>query len=365
VKIKIKQVELFRYCLPFEKTLKLKGQPVIERQGLLLRLSSDDDHTGWGEIAPLPGFSSEDLDTVIAETGQLESFLTDRTVPPDIARLDGRIARFLDDCALSHSTVFGIEQALLSLAASSQQVSLPRLLNSRAKLSVPLNALVTGDATDAVEQARLNFQQGYRAIKLKVGRLSVQEDAERALAVRGAISDTAALRLDANCAWTMPQAVEFAERIGDCNIEYIEEPLTDNRLLPEFCNKTGLPVALDESLTGIDIQTIEPFDGLIALILKPTLLGGLDKTASYVKRTDSLSLMPVISSSFESSVGIYSLAAFAAAFITEEIPCGLDTFTFFMDDLLREPIQQREGCILLEDFQPMIDLPKLSRLNGK
>ena len=60
--MKIRRTDVYRYTLPLKEPLTLRGETFAEREGLLLRVESDTGAHGWGEAAPLPGFSTENCD---------------------------------------------------------------------------------------------------------------------------------------------------------------------------------------------------------------------------------------------------------------------------------------------------------------
>ncbi|MCL5770748.1 MAG: hypothetical protein M1479_00525, partial [Actinobacteria bacterium] len=78
-------------------------------------------------------------------------------------------------------------------------------------------------------------------------------------------------------------------------------------------------------------------------------IGGFLKTAELIKIAQENNLMAVLSSSFESSIAISSIALFAFSIGLIEIPVGLDTLSWFKEDLLTEEIKIKNGNIALTD----------------
>ena len=69
------------------------------------------------------------------------------------------------------------------------------------------------------------MEQGVSGVKMKVGALSIREDAARVKAVREAIGPRALLMLDANCAYSSHRAVQFAGLVEEYDIYCLEEPV--------------------------------------------------------------------------------------------------------------------------------------------
>jgi O-succinylbenzoate synthase len=73
-----------------------------------------------------------------------------------------------------------------------------------------------------------------------------------------------------------------------------------------------------------------------AVVLKPTLLGGISPTQRLAYRAKELGITPVISSAYETGVGTLALVALAAA--VGEVPAGLDTYRRLAQDVLVPPL---------------------------
>jgi O-succinylbenzoate synthase len=117
--------------------------------------------------------------------------------------------------------------------------------------------------------------------------------------------------------------------------EYIEEPLADPEHLPSFAIGCGVPVALDESLVGMEPEALEDYGYARAVVLKPTLLGGLSRTLRFADVASRLGMKPVTSSAYETGVGMAALISLAAGMGGEGIPAGLDTYRRLAEDVLR------------------------------
>jgi O-succinylbenzoate synthase len=176
---------------------------------------------------------------------------------------------------------------------------------------------------------------GYETVKLKVGGRSVEEDIGLVCALVGVLGDGVSLRLDANRAWEFEQAMEFARGVAGVRFEYVEEPLADPAQLPVLVRETGVPVALDESLAGMQPGALEGHSYARAAVLKPTLVGGLSLTLRFAKRATLLGMEPVISSAYETGVGTTALVALAAGVGGGTVPAGLDTYRRLAGDVLR------------------------------
>ncbi|MDE0342293.1 MAG: o-succinylbenzoate synthase [Deltaproteobacteria bacterium] len=336
----ISSCRIFRYRLPLVGPLPLAGGVIHEREGLLVRLESDSGAWGWGDAAPLPRFSREGIDEAAAEAMAWAGSLRDGHFEP---RDDG-LESWPEwaSAAVSPSVRFGLETALSNLVRRMEDGAAAELAGFDG--SVPVNGLLAGSREQVLADARRLRDGGCRAVKLKVGSRAVAEDVELTRAVREVLGDSVGLRLDANRSWSLEQAVAFGRDMGSAGIEYLEEPLREAARLRELFDATGIPVALDESLLELRPEELEGRREVGAVVLKPTLLGGLARAKEWAVRATALNISPVVSSCFESGVGLLALAEFAWDFTRDSVPAGLDTYRWLGADVVAPRISFRPGA---------------------
>ncbi len=343
------RLALRRYRLALAAPLVLKGVEHTEREGALVRLDDDDGHVGWGDVAPLPGFSPETLDEALGDARRAAGLFAERSPTSDWADPNGDLHRALDALGLAPSARFGLDLAAFSLAAERAHRTLAQTLHPDPEVTVPVSALLTGEPDTVLGEAGRLVAAGYRTLKLKVGRRRLEEEVAlvRTLGERFA---GVAVRLDANQAWTMAEAVRFAEGVEGCPLDYLEEPLRNPGDLPVLWHDTGLPLALDESLVGTDPGGLRGKGWATAAVLKPTLLGGVARVLRFAAEARQLGIRPVLSGAFESGVAMRGHVALAAA--TGGAPAGLDPYNRLATDVLRPRLPLD---------RPTVDVPSFFR----
>ena len=305
---------LLRYRLPLTRPLTTTAAST-HREGIIVALTDADGFTGHGEAAPLPGLHADSLDAVQAA---LIAALTAGAPAPPVAQ-------------------FAIESAALMLSAARQQTRPARLLCDAPAERVAVNALITGP--DPLTSARHAIEAGATALKLKVGRRELREEAALLASIR-ALSGDVALRLDANRAWTLPEATWFCERAVAAGIAYIEEPLADPALLSRLHAQTGVPLALDESL----LERRPVPDGVAAVVIKPSVVT-LSGALQWMSIAQQHSAAAVISGAFESGVARRVNLALAAS--AGGAVCGLSTAAWLAEDVLDPPLLPVDGVFAL------------------
>ncbi|MEM1044384.1 MAG: o-succinylbenzoate synthase [Bacteroidota bacterium] len=342
--MRVETVDLVPYRLPLTEAVTWNGERCTTREGALLRLGDDRGRTGWGDLAPLPGFSRETLpEAMKALTEALPELLRRGLDPSDLTQPSGSFHTTLDAAGLPSSARFALDLALADLAAQALGQTLPEALSANVATQLPLNGLLMGSPEAVVAQARRLGAGGYPAVKLKVGRAAVETDIETVRAVREALGESVALRLDANRAWADDDARRFADAVVPLGLDYIEEPLADPAGLAALARDTGLPVAVDESVQ--EGAAIEAWAA--AAVLKPMLVGGLMATLRLAASAWSVGVRTVLSASFESGIGLRGVAALAAA--TGAQPAGLDTYRWLAEDVVGP----------LPFGRPVVDVPTL------
>jgi o-succinylbenzoate synthase len=346
--MKIADFTLYSFTIGLVQPIIVKGVKLNERAGFIIKLADENGHCGFGEASPLPSFSFENLETVASQLHSLRYSMSGGDFPRDLEELSYGFARWLERFNLAPSVRFGFEAAVLNLIADSRNLPLRKIISDVYRDSVSVNGLLSGTRNEILSKTSRLRQDAYQAVKLKVGQHPLQEEIRLVHDVREWIGDGVTLRLDANCAWSIEDALIFLQGVSSCQIDYVEEPVRDFGLLVSLLNKTNLPmpIALDESLMELTPENFTPLPNLKAVVLKPTMLG-FERSMQFARRALSLGIIPVVSSAFETGVGLTSLAELASVLNTTDVPVGLDTIDCFKEDLLRAPIQIEKGRISL------------------
>jgi len=348
--MRISDFKIYSYQLPLARTLPGLAKNNQHREGYLIKLSDEHGNTGYGETAPLSGISVEMSDIVREQLQQLKTKFNGQSVPTSLGQKGSKFSDWLEGLLLAPSVRFGIETAIISLKAASLKKTMAEMIGENYQTTIPINGLLDGSKQTILKDAEELLARGYQTLKLKVGNASVEEDIKTVNSLTNLMTGRAILRLDANKAWDLKQAFEFSKNVNFVTIEYIEEPLKNFLEVPEFYEETLIPVAIDESLKQHSLRDIKSLDGVETVILKPTILGGIEKITQMAEEAQAYGLHTIITSTFESGIGLRSLANLASCF-SKHSAVGVDTGNWFKGDVVSKLLQTERGRLTIDECQ--------------
>jgi len=317
-----KGMGFFRYSLP------VAGGGI--REGILIRLENSVGAVGWGDAAPLAGWSAETLEDVLAAIRSGES---EEQAPSSLV------------CAIE--------------AARSSVEKYGRWSSRVARL--PLNTLLDGSFQEMLERAGSALARGCRYFKIKVAGISPEDLPSLLRRISAMANERCRFRIDPNRAWEFDPTLRVAEMLKEYPVDYFEEPLRDFSNLPELIKQCPVGIALDETLRDISPSELAAFKGASALVLKPTLMGGFKVCRDFADAGAALGMASVVSACYESGVGIYALGRFSLT-----LPCsaaaGLDTYSRLEEDVLCERLDLGDFIFQGDSLLPDVDLSKLHPL---
>ena len=248
------------------------------------------------------------------------------------------------------SIQFGLEQALLSLKSNDSFELFPsNFTKSRDKISI--NGLIwMGSETFMKKQISEKIQAGFSTLKMKIGAIDFETELSLLKSIRNNFSSTdLALRVDANGAFSPGHALEKLKRLSDFEIHSIEQPIKQGQMneMADLCEKTPLPIALDEELIGIfDVTKKEKLLQIINpqfIILKPSLVGGFKGSEEWIKIANKKKIGWWITSALESNIGLNAIAQWTYS-LGNKMPQGLGTGSLFTNNF-ESPLEVLNGSL--------------------
>jgi len=281
------------------------------QQSVLVRVVADDGVEGWGDVDPTPGYTLESVDDIHVDVERLAAALRGAdpfNVQRALARMDETVAGAFEAKA-------AIEMALLDLEGHALGVPVHALLGGRLVDQVPLNAWIGAVPPEqAAREATAWLARGFVTAKIKVAGPG-PVGRERVAAVREAVGDRMALRVDFNESLTPDEAVPCIRALEGYDLVLVEQPVPRDRIdaLAEIRRKIGIPLMADESVTSpaslIEIIRREAADLVKVKAMKQ---GGLLRTRSMVDCAAAAGLRVVIGHGFGLTLSTLAEATLAA-----------------------------------------------------
>jgi L-Ala-D/L-Glu epimerase len=324
---------------------------VVERELVQLTLTDSDGVQGHGEAAPLEPYDGVSVARVQRALGRYEDVLSaaDRVAGREASghAVALEACRRLDDLP---QALAAVDLALWDLAGKRAGKPLAQLLADDAAPAVAVCATIaTHDRQAAAQAAARAVQDGFGCLKLKVG---MDDDAARVAAVREAAGSRTALRLDANGAWTVAEAVSAIETLSRAGLELVEEPTHGLEGIAEVCARVSARVAIDETAADGDALSEGVAD---AVCLKLGRCGGVLGLLAAAGIVRASGREAYVGSTLDGPLGVAGALHAAAALAVGGplAPCGLATLGLFAD--LDDPLPVRDGAIAVPS-QPGLGL---------
>ena len=327
------KVELKQVTAPLRAPFVTASGSIDQRDLLLLCLDGGDGNIGFGEAAPLESYDGVRIDDCRAALEDCRGVLSDS---------DGRArAALVSECsrlAVLPQAIAAIDLALWDLEAKRAGRPVWSLLGGGPEPIEVNYTIAASDRAGAAAEAWTARQARYGTIKLKVGS---GDDAGRVAAVRAAAGPDMKIRLDANAAWTVPEAHAALRTLAPAGIELCEEPVSGAAEIGELSGLTDVPLAMDESgalLGALDTRACT------AVCLKISRYGGISGVLDVARRARSVGYELYLASTLDGPLGI-AAALHAAAAIGPDRACGLATLGLFAG--AADSLPPRDGRIAI------------------
>lgn len=236
------------------------------------------------------------------------------------------------------SMQFGLEMAFKSLESQDKFELFPSKF-TLGEGSISINGLIwMGTEEFMKQQIQEKIESGFTCLKMKIGAIDFETEVELIKSIRKQFnSKEIELRVDANGAFKPSEALEKLKILSDLGLHSIEQPIKQGQIeeMAKLCDKTPLPIALDEELIGIFhvknkktlLQTIKPQ----YIILKPSLVGGFKGTDDWINLIENQNIGWWITSALESNVGLNAIAQYTYI-KNNKLPQGLGTGSLFSNN---------------------------------
>ena len=367
--IQILAVETLLVDVPTIRPHKLSVATMMGQTLVLVRLQTSDDVVGWGEATTIGGLAYGEESPESIKTN-IDRYIAPLLVGQDTTQVAACMARVKGNVQGNRFAKCAIETALYDNQAKRLGVPLSELFGGRVRDSLPVAwTLASGDTTkDIAEAERVLDLRRHNIFKLKIGLRSVKDDVAHVAAIQRAVGDRASVRIDANQAWSVTEALEGCRMLADAGIDMVEQPIAahDKLGLRRLTQANIIPIMADESLHGpVDAFTVASTQAADIFAVKINQSGGLRGAAQVAAIAEASGIALYGGTMLEGAVGTMASAQLFATF--DSLSWGTELFgpLLLTEEILREPLVYRDFALHLPRTPGLgldIDEAKLARL---
>jgi len=282
---------IYALQIPFTEAFKHSAKERTLCDSVVIRVRNEVGTEGFGEGVPRPYVTGETVDTMVerlarnfwpAVVGRELPALRDET---DLDALDALIPQQETPGVLSdNASRAALELALFDCVLHRQQMSSTQILRPRRQRVTYSGVVTAGSLDKALQHARQMKLVGLKHIKVKVG---LEDDVARLRAIREILGPQVSLRIDANGAWTLDQAITLLNELASCDIAAVEQPLPRGPVvdLVRLKQATPVPLMVDESLiTLADAEALISHQAVDYFNIRVSKCGGLSRSLAIARR---------------------------------------------------------------------------------
>ena len=312
--MKIAKIEVGEVKIPLVTPFKTALRTVDCVNDIVIKVTADDGQIGFGEAPPTAVITGDTLGSIRCA---IQDFIAPNLIGMDIFDIDG-IMKKLHGCILKNTSAkAAVDMAVYDLYAKALNQPLYKVLGGRKNrietdLTISVNAVdeMVSDSVKAVEQ-------GFQILKIKVGKEGL-EDIKRIEAIRKAVGDGIAIRVDANQGWTAKEAVKIISTMEDKGIvmDLVEQPVHahDFKGMQYVTKHVYTPILADESVFTAE-DAIRIIEGRAADLINIKLMktGGIYEALKICSIAEIYGVECMIGCMLESKIAVSAAAHFAAA----------------------------------------------------
>jgi L-Ala-D/L-Glu epimerase / N-acetyl-D-glutamate racemase len=308
--MKVESFRVYRCPMTYKEPFRIALGSSADHVNIVLELEAEDGTHGYGEGSAAPRITGDTPESVVSTLRSLASAV----IGIDVFNIEGTVDRILKIKG-SPAAKAAVDMALHDLWGRALGRPLYRLLGGyRERIETDITIGIKKPAEMAASAKRA-VAEGFKIIKVKVG-TKPQEDIERVRRIRDAVGERIRLRVDANQAWSVREAVETIERIERFNPEFIEQPVKAENVkgLAAVAGKVEVPIMADESMhTPADALRLVKENAADMFNIKLMKSSGIHAARKIAAIADAAEIPCMVGCMAESTVGITAALHFVLA----------------------------------------------------
>lgn len=365
-------------AIPLTYTMK---QPIMDsfcyadtRNVALVKIETDEGLVGYGEAATFGG----SLQAVVAVIeNQFKPLLlgTDPLLKEMLWRKMYKKCYQHGRGGIILSAISGVDIALWDLAGKIAGLPIYKMLggySNKVRAYASGGFYIEGKGFgELAEEMKGYVQEGFTAVKMKVGRVptiagsdlsllphgrvcnvTLKDDFERVRTVRETVGDDVDVMIDANSAWDVETAIRTAKALEEYNLYFIEEPIVTENIEgnARLAEATTIPIAgYETAYTRYEFKNIITMRAVDIVQPDPIWTGGISECVKIAAMASAYH-MSVVPHGFASSICLAANLHLVAAIANGEMIEFDRNENPFRDHLITEPFKmEKDGYIYVSD----------------
>ena len=306
--IKIEVLPFSIPCTPFVISL----GTLLEAPNVLVKIHTNQGIVGYGEGSPFPMIASESQASSIAIGNDFAKILINKNAL-DIGACMEALHQFVPHC---YTTKSAFDMALYDIAAQAANQPLYQYLGGTNQTFITDETIVINTPQAMALKAKALVAKGIQYIKIKLGKGTPQTDIDRVKAIHAAVPAHVQLRLDANQAWSVTDAIFILNQLQHCNVQYCEQPIKyyDFSGLKKVKLNSPIKIMADEScFTSLDAQKLIAQQACDYINIKFAKCGGILEATKIANLAAAANMPCMLGGMLESKLALTANAHFASA----------------------------------------------------
>ncbi len=366
---RIQAVETLLVDVPTIRPHRLSVATMDHQTLVLVRIQCSDGIEGWGEATTIGGlaYGEESPESIKAN---IDTYIAPLLEGQNASAVAKQLARVASQVQGNRFAKCAVETALYDAQARRLGVPLSELFGGRVRDSLPIAwTLASGDTgRDIAEAERMLDLRRHNIFKLKIGLRAVRDDVSHVAAIKAALGPRASVRVDANQAWSVTEALDGMRGLADAGVDMVEQPIVahDKLGLKRLTEANIIPIMADEALHGPrDAFEVAATQAADIFAVKINQSGGLRGAARVAGIAEAANIALYGGTMLEGAVGTMASAQLFSTF--GELAWSTELFgpLLLTEEILQEPLQYRDFALQLPTAPGLgitLDTARLARM---
>jgi L-alanine-DL-glutamate epimerase-like enolase superfamily enzyme len=344
--VKITDIRLTKLAIPHRELLKMgMDQGSFYLHSALIEATTDEGLTGFGEAPFFPEVTEHELDALKLDLLGEDPFNIERIA--GLAPFEGPL----------YKTQAAVEIACWDIIGKSLKLPVYKLLGGKIWDRVEITHFAgIGPPENVAKGCAQAVERGIKTLKLKVG-LDAKQDLEIVRAVREAVGEDIAIRIDANQAWSVGTAILQLKKLERYDPQYVEGPIArwDDDGLARIRARTKVPICICEGLTSLpQLMRLIKREAIDFISTDPVRMGGLlgfKKLCGIAEAEGIPVVLHACSLGVNAAAWLHAATSSWATMYAHDI--NYPTFDLgswaAIDDIISEPFKHENGSLTVPE----------------